>query len=402
MQSQSATASLASFSIPGEVPMEGHLPWYCFAIVFGAACIPIGALWDISWHSTIGRDTFWTPAHMLIYLGGLLPGISAAIAVYRSTFLKESAEHSASISILGLRGPVGAWVTTWGAAAMLVSAPFDNWWHNAYGLDVEILSPPHTLLALGMYSVALGALLFVLSWQNRLSGPAQRTCSYLFLFTAGVLLTMSTIIVTEKSFPNQQHGALFYKASAVIYPLYLVVAARASKVRWSATITAAIYMAIKLLIIWILPLFAASPRLAPIYNPVTHMVPPGFPLLLVLPAFCIDLLIQSVGAKGFAANTNKFRDWWLGPLIGMIFMTVFMVVQWHFAKFLLTPAARNWFFAAGQEWPYWVKLGDWRFQYWKPDRDVLTLGAAAVAFLLAIVKSRIALWAASWMTAIRR
>ncbi len=234
---------------------------------------------------------------MLIYLGGLLPGLSAAVAVYRSTFLKESAEHSASIRIWGLRGPIGAWVTAWGAAAMLVSAPFDNWWHNAYGLDVEILSPPHTLLALGMYSVALGALLFVLSWQNRLSGPAQRTCSYLFLFTAGILLTMSTIIVTEKSFPNQQHGGLFYKASAAIYPLYLVIAARASKVRWSATITAAIYMAIKLLIIWILPLFAASPRLAPIYNPVTHMVPPGFPLLLVFPAFGSISLIQSLGAK---------------------------------------------------------------------------------------------------------
>ena len=33
---------------------------------------------------------------------------------------------------------------------MLTSAPFDNWWHNAYGLDVKIVSPPHTLLILGI------------------------------------------------------------------------------------------------------------------------------------------------------------------------------------------------------------------------------------------------------------
>ena len=29
---------------------------------------------------------------------------------------------------------------------MIVSAPFDNWWHNAYGLDVRIISHPHMVL----------------------------------------------------------------------------------------------------------------------------------------------------------------------------------------------------------------------------------------------------------------
>jgi hypothetical protein len=399
---QTQTANFSTFDSRRVPPSEGQLPWYCYSIVLGAVCIPVGALWDISWHSTIGRDTFWTPAHMLIYLGGLLPGLSAAMAIYHSTFITNSIERCASVGLLGLRGPIGAWVTAWGAAAMLVSAPFDNWWHNAYGLDVEILSPPHTLLALGMYSVAVGALLLVLSWQNRLNGPAQRMCSRLFLLTAGVLLTMSTIIVTEKSFPNQQHGALFYQASAAIYPLYLVIAARASKVRWSATITASIYMGIKLLIIWILPLFPASPRLAPIYNPVTHMVATGFPLLLILPALLIDCVIQALGAKGLKSGGSRLTDWWLGPVIGIIFMGVFIAVQWYFAEFLLTPAARNWFFGADMQWPYWVKLNDWRFKYWNPDRDALTEGALAASVLLAIVNCRLALWAGQWMTAVRR
>ena len=26
----------------------------------------IGGRWDVSWHESIGRDTFWTPAHMAI------------------------------------------------------------------------------------------------------------------------------------------------------------------------------------------------------------------------------------------------------------------------------------------------------------------------------------------------
>ena len=48
------------------------LPWFCYAVVAGATSIVFGILWDISWHRTIGRDTFWTPAHLAIYLGGLV------------------------------------------------------------------------------------------------------------------------------------------------------------------------------------------------------------------------------------------------------------------------------------------------------------------------------------------
>ena len=37
-----------------------------------AVCVMVGVYWDISWHMTIGRDTFWTPAHVLIQAGGLI------------------------------------------------------------------------------------------------------------------------------------------------------------------------------------------------------------------------------------------------------------------------------------------------------------------------------------------
>ena len=50
---------------------------------------------------------------------------------------------------------------------MLTSVPFDDWWHNAYGLDVKILTPPHVFLLLGMATVQLGAMLMMLAEQNR-------------------------------------------------------------------------------------------------------------------------------------------------------------------------------------------------------------------------------------------
>jgi hypothetical protein len=55
------------------------------------------------------------------------------------------------------QAPLGAWVCIWGTIMMITSAPFDNWWHNAYGLDVKIISPPHIILALGLLDITHGA-----------------------------------------------------------------------------------------------------------------------------------------------------------------------------------------------------------------------------------------------------
>src|SRR5258708_34710541 len=129
-----------------------------WAVLAGGVSIVIGVLWDISWHRTIGRDTFWTPAHMAIYFGGILGGLTCGWLVVRTTFFATTADQKASFRLWGFRGPLGAWLTIWGALGMLTSAPFDNWWHEAYGVDVKILSPPHTVLALGMWAIVLGAL----------------------------------------------------------------------------------------------------------------------------------------------------------------------------------------------------------------------------------------------------
>lgn len=370
------------------------LPWYCLAVVFGATCIPIGALWDISWHSTIGRDTFWTPAHITIHLGGLIPGFTAGWLALRATYFGTAEEKAAAVRLGPFRAPLGAWVIIWGAFAMLFSAPFDDWWHNAYGLDVEILSPPHTVLAAGMYAVAIGSLLLVLSYQNR---TGERSGSRLFIYAAGVLLAMSTIIVTEKSYPNQQRGALFYQLSCAIYPLYLVAAARASKVRWAATGAALVYMGVMLAMIWILPLFKAQPLLAPIYNPVERMVPPSFPLLLVVPGFVIDLIMGRIGQpRGF------WRDWLLAIALGAGFLFAFMAVQYSFAGFLISPAADNWFFAGNRWIPYFIKPGDWQFRFWDTEKDGLTAAGIGVALALGIFKARIALAVGAWMSKVQR
>src|SRR5262245_713344 len=115
-------------------------PWYVWTSLASVTCILVGTYWDISWHMSIGRDSFWTPAHLAIQAGGIIAGLSGAALV-----LVRRVPRDLSIRVWGFHAPFGAFLAAWGAATMVVSAPFDNWWHNAYGLDVKILSPPHAV-----------------------------------------------------------------------------------------------------------------------------------------------------------------------------------------------------------------------------------------------------------------
>src|SRR5206468_7156984 len=115
--------------------IEAKVPNYVWAVLAGGTSITVGILWDSSLHRTIGRDTFWTPAHMAIYIGGLLAGLTCGWMVLRTTFFWSPEERGGAVRIWGFPGPLGACITIWGLFAMITSAPFDNGWHTAYGID---------------------------------------------------------------------------------------------------------------------------------------------------------------------------------------------------------------------------------------------------------------------------
>src|SRR5258706_14955183 len=133
---------------------------------------------------SIGRDTFWTPAHIMIQMNGVLVGIACAYMILTTTFGGDATAQSVSVKIWGVRGPLGAFIATWGCIAMLTSAPFDNWWHNAYGLDVKIVSPPHTLLSFGSLAIKVGVMAMMAGVMNREAEQSalRRRITWLFLF----------------------------------------------------------------------------------------------------------------------------------------------------------------------------------------------------------------------------
>src|SRR4029450_5762750 len=50
--------------------------WPLYAVLFSSVSIVIGLIWDISWHRTVGRDTFWSPPHVLEQLAAIVAGSS--------------------------------------------------------------------------------------------------------------------------------------------------------------------------------------------------------------------------------------------------------------------------------------------------------------------------------------
>src|ERR1700679_1439188 len=179
-----------------EMEREGSIPWYIWLSVAGVTSAMIGVHWDISWHRSIGRDTFWTPAHIAIQLCGVIAGISCGYLILWTTFT-HSTLRASSVNVLGFRGPLGAFICAWGGFTMITSAPFDDWWHNAYGLDVKILSPPHIVLALGIAGVQIGALVLIGAMMNRAVGALRRHLEILFLFICSMITVMFMTLVME-------------------------------------------------------------------------------------------------------------------------------------------------------------------------------------------------------------
>jgi len=371
--------------------------WHAYTAVFAAACVMVGVYWDISWHMSIGRDSFWTPAHLLIQAGGLIAGLSSGYVAVKTTFFGSDAERNSAVSFWGFRAPLGAWICVWGCGAMLTSAPFDNWWHNAYGLDVRIISPPHAVLAIGIYSIVVGALLLTLAQQNRADERTQRKLAWVLAATGGLFIMNFALFLTEFGERRMMHSPKFYEVVSLAFPFALTAMARAIKLRWAATAAAAFFTAITLVLMWTLQLFPATPKLGPIYQHITHLVTLSFPLLVVVPAFFIDLVIHRLD--------DRLPTLPLALVTGVVFVVAFVAAQWPFASFLMySPLANGPVFNA-ENFVYWMSPTyvalTRRFDPPAPGSWPL-LAHFGIMLVLATISSTQGLRLGRWMRRVRR
>jgi hypothetical protein len=158
---------------------------------------------------------------------------------------------------------------------------------------------------------------------------------------------------------------------------------------------AAFYTGLWLAGLWIFPLFPAQAKLGPVFTEVTHMVPLGFPVLIVPAAMAIDWALHRWARRGDLA---------LSLLTGCGFFAAALLVQWPFASFLMTPSARNGIWGM-TNFGYSDRPSDyhlaWEFHAYEKTRMEFWIGMG-IALLVTIIACRVGLLWGDWMRRVRR
>ncbi|WP_294178676.1 hypothetical protein [uncultured Schumannella sp.] len=160
------------------------------AIAAGAGLF--SAYWDDAWHTTLGRDSALIPPHLLLYSSIVFVGLVLAIWGVRVLW------HERSLRAL-LRAP-GFALAASAAAATVVAAPADAFWHTAFGRDAVLWSPPHLLSVIATI-VLLAALLIGLDARAGLVARAA---------LGAALLGASQIVIMEFDTDVPQFAEVLY------------------------------------------------------------------------------------------------------------------------------------------------------------------------------------------------
>ena len=239
-----------------------RMPFAVIGLSFaGALSALAGGYWDDAWHTERGRDEFLIAPHIAIYAGIALAGGalgSWALIRARRHGLRAVLEHK----------PLALAVVAVGAT--LASGPIDNAWHEAFGRDAVIWSPPHILGIAGTF--ALGAAIMA-----ELAGRAERWASRAAVVAGALVLAAAAFATVEYDTDVPQFDEAFYlPVLGFAAALALTLVRIALPGRWAATGAAAIHTA------FILPVSG--------FLALADFPGPALPLLVV-PALVLDLAV---------------------------------------------------------------------------------------------------------------
>jgi len=356
-------------------------------MLLGSAALPATLFWDFSFESTIGVDRFFAAPHVATDLAVLLAAAGAFGLLRAST----RAGDPQAVALGRARAPLGAWLVLWAALAFATALVFDRWWQTGYGLAAGIWHPPQILKAVSFFALATGVGLVWLPRQEQPGGALA------FALAGGALLSLISVVTLASSFANLQRGAFFYALCCATYPVVLAALAVSGRLRFTATAAALFAFALQLALVWILPLVPGAPEVGPIYNPRTTLLPPPFPLLLVVPALALDVLLRARSSRAGALLGLAALE------TGVAFAALFLSVQWLLAGFLLSPAADSWLFAGGgRHWPFFLRIEpSARVAFWHAPGDALDATRAALAALYAVLAALAGLALAAGMKRVR-
>lgn len=226
----------------------------------------LAGTWDVWWHGVLGRETFWSPPHLLLY---------------------------SSVIVAIVTGFYGWWKTrerSWKWLAIVLflipaSAPFDELWHRMFGVEpvnspLITWSPPHVILALAL----IGSFLFLFAHLKRdedmiarhlLQSASLASVLSLFLFLATPL---------EPIGPYHLLGFAGAAIGSGLIALTFVLAQEWMQRFGSAISVAGIFM--------LLAAMDFSEKMGANVNIQPHAHPPGWLMIFscLVPAALIDVL----------------------------------------------------------------------------------------------------------------
>jgi hypothetical protein len=192
------------------VVARGLLPDHLLALAFVAGAVgTFGLYLDTAWHRTLGRDTFWSLPHLLMYGSG--------VAVYAST-----------LAGIVLRFPLGFTIAFAGTLVMMSAIPVDAWFHWMFGTDVLVWSWPHMQLLLGAGLADCGVLLAVAAQRGREWFGRPRVWPVaMTLVIADLLQRVHYGLAHYTQVPETRTTDFYPMLVALSVPALLVIAARA-------------------------------------------------------------------------------------------------------------------------------------------------------------------------------
>lgn len=145
---------LCNMNVSSSQQLRIDIPRWLVPVIFaGSASALAGGYWDDAWHTERGRDSFLIAPHITLYVGVAAAGWALALwagLAARAVGWRAALAHP----------PLALAVVA--VVATLASGPIDNAWHEAFGRDAVIWSPPHMLGIVGTAGLA-AALLVELS-----------------------------------------------------------------------------------------------------------------------------------------------------------------------------------------------------------------------------------------------
>lgn len=228
----------------------------------------LAGTWDVWWHGAVGRDSFWEPPHILLYLA-VFVAIIAGWHVWYQTRLR-----------------------VWRRLAMVLllvplSAPFDELWHRVFGVEnlsspLVIWSPPHVVLILSI-SASMALVLSLI----RLDKNVLARQLFGSLALAGILTMLSFLAVPLMPIgPWKLVG--FWGAGVVAF---LLSATLLGAQRWLPAVGSATLVAV---IVIVLAAMGFDETQAPDVLVTPHAHPPPWLTIFafLVPAVLVDVVWQ--------------------------------------------------------------------------------------------------------------